>query len=80
MRKFAIPAGLPPASRTTVPKIPEAGVGNADEIAAGLRKRNADSAPKSRGGRGHFQPADEFQRAELRLVAADVEIGDRPRG
>ena len=80
MRKFSTPAGLPSASRAIVAEEPEAGVGDADEVAARRQEAERRQRAEIARRRGQFQPADEFERPELRLVAADLEIRDRPRG
>ena len=67
-----MPAGLPSASRVIVPKNQKPVSATPMKSLPGFRKRNADSAPKSRDARRHLQPADEFERPEPRLVAADA--------
>ena len=53
---------------------PEAGVGDADEIRARRQEAERRQRAEIARRRGHLQPADEFERPETRLVAADLEI------
>ena len=57
---------------------PEAGVSDPDEIAARPEEAKSRQGAEITRRRGEFEPADEFERTEHRLVAADVEFGDRP--
>ena len=56
------------------PEEPEAGVGHADEVAARRQEPKRGKRAEIARRRGQFQPADEFERPEMRFVAADLEI------
>ncbi len=55
---------------------PEAGVGDADEIAAGFEEAEGRQRAEITRRRRHLQPADEFKRPELFLGTANLEFAD----